>query len=62
MADCCGARRCNCTITAGPGVTVDGNCSAATSYVISATGPGGGGASLKASGCIDVAGILPDGP
>ncbi|MFE0545204.1 hypothetical protein [Streptomyces sp. NPDC058891] len=36
MAACCGAPRCNCRVTAGPGVTVDGNGSAATPYVISA--------------------------
>jgi len=36
MATCCGARRCTCTITAGPGVTVDGNGSSTSPYVISA--------------------------
>ncbi|MEC3995155.1 hypothetical protein VSR01_17095 [Actinacidiphila sp. DG2A-62] len=36
MASCCGAPRCNCSVTAGPGVTVDGNGSPTTPYVISA--------------------------
>ncbi|MFZ4266622.1 hypothetical protein ACOZDX_13910, partial [Streptomyces arboris] len=36
MAACCGAPRCNCRVTAGPGVTVDGNGSAAAPFVISA--------------------------
>ncbi|MER6367443.1 hypothetical protein ABT255_03520 [Streptomyces mirabilis] len=36
MSKCCGAERCNCTVTAGPGVTVDGNGSPATPYVVSA--------------------------
>ncbi|MGW3971212.1 hypothetical protein ACWEFD_18170 [Streptomyces ardesiacus] len=36
MANCCGSRGCKCTVTAGPGVTVDGNGSPSTPYVISA--------------------------
>ncbi|MER7135399.1 hypothetical protein ABT358_02500 [Streptomyces sp. NPDC000341] len=36
MAACCSAARCTCRVTAGPGVTVDGNGSAAAPYVISA--------------------------
>lgn len=36
MAACCGVPRCSCRVIAGPGVTVDGNGSAATPYVISA--------------------------
>ncbi|MEC3994990.1 hypothetical protein VSR01_16215 [Actinacidiphila sp. DG2A-62] len=36
MASCCGAPRCTCAVTAGPGVTVDGNGSPTTPYVISA--------------------------
>jgi hypothetical protein len=36
MANCCGAPRCTCAVTAGPGVTVDGNGSPTTPYVISA--------------------------
>lgn len=36
MAACCGIPRCNCRVTAGPGVTVEGNGSAATPYVVSA--------------------------
>jgi hypothetical protein len=35
MAACCGVPRCNCRVIAGPGVTVDGNGSAATPYTIS---------------------------
>ena len=35
MAACCGVSRCNCRVIAGPGVTVDGNGSAATPYTIS---------------------------
>ncbi|MFF5968275.1 hypothetical protein ACFY64_32035 [Streptomyces collinus] len=38
MANCCGATRCNCRVTAGPGVTVDGNGAPDTPYVISADG------------------------
>jgi hypothetical protein len=40
MADCCGARRCTCTLVAGPGVEIDGGGSTTNPYVISA--PGGG--------------------
>ncbi|MYX39054.1 hypothetical protein GTY85_37650 [Streptomyces sp. SID8377] len=37
MSSCgCGPRRCACTVTAGPGVTVDGNGSPGAPYVISA--------------------------
>lgn len=36
MSKCCGPAPCNCRVTAGPGVTVDGNGSQATPYVISA--------------------------
>ncbi|MFD5570480.1 hypothetical protein [Streptomyces cadmiisoli] len=36
MAKCCGSSGCKCTVTAGPGVTVDGNGSTALPYVISA--------------------------
>jgi hypothetical protein len=35
MAKCCGARSCFCTVTAGPGVTVDGNGSPTNPYVVS---------------------------
>lgn len=35
MAACCTAPRCTCRVIAGPGVTVDGNGSAATPYTIS---------------------------
>lgn len=35
MPACCGAPRCTCRVIAGPGVTVDGNGSASTPYVIS---------------------------
>jgi hypothetical protein len=38
MAKCCGSRGCTCTITAGPGVTVDGNGSPTNPYVISSAG------------------------
>lgn len=34
MAACCGVPRCSCRVVAGPGVTVDGNGSAATPYVV----------------------------
>ncbi|GAA2948175.1 hypothetical protein ACFPN0_15280 [Kitasatospora cinereorecta] len=34
MAACCGVPRCSCSVIAGPGVTVDGNGSAAAPYVI----------------------------
>lgn len=40
MATCCGARRCNCTVTAGPGVTVTGDGGSTSPYVISADGGG----------------------
>jgi hypothetical protein len=36
MASCCGAPRCTCAVTAGPGVTLSGNGSSTTPYVISA--------------------------
>ncbi|PWI15953.1 hypothetical protein DI272_18635 [Streptomyces sp. Act143] len=36
MAKCCGVSPCNCRVTAGPGVTVTGNGSAANPYTISA--------------------------
>ncbi|MGW6459781.1 hypothetical protein ACWF94_28285, partial [Streptomyces sp. NPDC055078] len=36
MAACCGFPRCSCSVIAGPGVTVDGNGSAAAPYTISA--------------------------
>ncbi|MFI2300189.1 hypothetical protein ACH5AL_15300 [Actinacidiphila glaucinigra] len=36
MSSCGCSRRCTCTVTAGPGVTVDGNGSASAPYVISA--------------------------
>ncbi|MFH8577119.1 hypothetical protein [Streptomyces zaomyceticus] len=36
MAACCGVPRCSCSVIAGPGVTVDGNGSAAAPYTISA--------------------------
>lgn len=35
MANCCGAARCTCRVTAGPGITVEGNGSAGAPYVIS---------------------------
>jgi hypothetical protein len=35
MAKCCGAPSCSCTVTAGPGITVDGNGAPSTPYVIS---------------------------
>ncbi|MDX2917300.1 hypothetical protein [Streptomyces sp. NE06-03C] len=38
MAACCSAARCTCRVTAGPGVTVDGNGSPAAPYVVSASG------------------------
>lgn len=40
MADCCGAKRCTCTLVAGPGVEIDGGGSTTNPYIISA--PGGG--------------------
>lgn len=42
MADCCGARRCTCTLVAGPGVEIDGGGSTSNPYVISASGGGSG--------------------
>ncbi|MGA5202807.1 hypothetical protein [Streptomyces variegatus] len=36
MTKCCGARSCSCTVTAGPGTTVDGDGSPTNPYVISA--------------------------
>ncbi|WP_405759437.1 hypothetical protein OG234_13170 [Streptomyces sp. NBC_01420] len=39
MSKCCGgSNRCTCRVTAGPGVTVDGNGSAALPYVVSSEG------------------------
>ncbi|MEW2066642.1 hypothetical protein [Streptomyces sp. NPDC007346] len=35
MATCCQRARCSCTVTAGPGVTVEGDGSSSTPYVIS---------------------------
>ncbi|MGA5202809.1 hypothetical protein [Streptomyces variegatus] len=40
MANCCGAARCTCRVTAGPGITVEGNGSTSAPYVISGTGGG----------------------
>ncbi|MFK0063342.1 hypothetical protein ACIQTN_29455 [Streptomyces werraensis] len=40
MANCCGAARCTCRVVAGPGITVEGNGSAAAPYTISGTGGG----------------------
>lgn len=42
MASCCGTSRCTCRVTAGPGITVDGNGSPAAPYIIS----GGGGTTV----------------
>ncbi|MFF0092671.1 hypothetical protein ACFYSF_22295 [Streptomyces canus] len=36
MPKCCGARSCNCTVTAGTGTTVNGDGSASNPYIISA--------------------------
>ncbi|MFD3612386.1 hypothetical protein ACFWXA_30830 [Streptomyces atroolivaceus] len=44
MASCCGTSRCTCRVTAGPGITVDGNGSAADPYIVS----GGGGTTALA--------------
>ncbi|MGW3984419.1 hypothetical protein [Streptomyces mirabilis] len=44
MANCCNAQRCTCRVTAGPGITVDGNGSPAAPYVISS---GASGVALK---------------
>lgn len=41
MADCCGARRCTCTLVAGPGIEIDGGGGASNPYVISAPDAGG---------------------
>ncbi|MFD0208939.1 hypothetical protein ACFVH9_07365 [Streptomyces hirsutus] len=38
MAKCCTSPGCRCTVTAGPGITVDGNGSTSIPYVISADG------------------------
>jgi hypothetical protein len=38
MSDCCGSRRCTCTLIAGPGVEIEGSGSTGTPYVISAPG------------------------
>ncbi|WP_328427915.1 hypothetical protein [Streptomyces sp. NBC_00443] len=35
MAKCCGANGCNCAVTAGPGVTVDGDGSPTNPYIVS---------------------------
>jgi hypothetical protein len=48
MANCCGAARCTCRVTAGPGITVEGNGSPGAPYVIS--GGGGGGATVVTAG------------
>jgi len=42
MADCCGAKRCTCTLVAGPGVEIDGGGSTTNPYVISAPGGSSG--------------------
>ncbi|MDH6489670.1 hypothetical protein [Streptomyces sp. SAI-127] len=36
MAKCCGSAGCKCAVTAGPGVTVDGNGSPTNPYIVSA--------------------------
>lgn len=38
MATCCSTQRCSCLVAAGPGVTVEGNGSAAHPYVVSSSG------------------------
>ncbi|MFB7114827.1 hypothetical protein [Streptomyces sp. NPDC056291] len=38
MAKCCTSPGCKCTVTAGPGVTVDGNGSPSLPYIVSAEG------------------------
>ncbi|WP_329368715.1 hypothetical protein OG896_24520 [Streptomyces sp. NBC_00669] len=43
---CCDERSCDCIVTAGPGVTVDGNGSSTDPYVIGADGGGGAPAAL----------------
>ncbi|MFF4146884.1 hypothetical protein ACFY0A_37415 [Streptomyces sp. NPDC001698] len=40
MAKCCTSPGCKCTVTAGPGVTVDGNGSPSRPYIVSAEGGG----------------------
>jgi hypothetical protein len=40
MASCCGAKSCACTVTAGPGITVDGNGSPTNPYIVSAGAAG----------------------
>ncbi|MFJ6565594.1 hypothetical protein ACIQMV_38295 [Streptomyces sp. NPDC091412] len=40
MAKCCTSPGCKCTVTAGPGVTVDGNGSPSLPYIVSAEGGG----------------------
>jgi hypothetical protein len=37
MAKCCGSSGCKCAVTAGPGVTVNGNGSPTNPYIVSAT-------------------------
>jgi hypothetical protein len=46
---CCDERSCDCIVTAGPGVTVDGDGSTTAPYVIGATGGGGGGLTTVAT-------------
>jgi len=41
LTNCGCSRRCTCAVTAGPGVTVDGNGSPSNPYIISAGGTGG---------------------
>ena len=36
MAKCCGVNGCKCAVTAGPGITVDGNGSPTNPYIVSA--------------------------
>ncbi|MFJ6014462.1 hypothetical protein [Streptomyces sp. NPDC092952] len=43
---CCDERSCDCIVTAGPGVTVDGDGSTGAPYVIGAAGGGGGPTAL----------------
>ncbi|MEZ3180825.1 hypothetical protein KYY02_19655 [Streptomyces pimonensis] len=53
MADCCGARRCTCTLVAGPGVEIDGGGSTTNPYVISAPGGSGGTPTVIQAGDTD---------
>ncbi|MGX1301319.1 3D (Asp-Asp-Asp) domain-containing protein [Streptomyces albogriseolus] len=55
LPNCGCSQRCTCRVTAGPGVTVDGNGSPGTPYVISA--PGSSGAvSVQDGTCVTLAG------